>query len=391
MTDFLPWVFGAVVVAAAAGGVWFSLRRPETAAGGEEAYQQALEAWLDGEPEEATRLLRQVVEANPDRVEPFLQLGTLLREQGDAARAAVLHRSLTVRPGLNQARKVSIGLALAEDLLALEKWQDTGAVLDTIMRQAQNRSRYWRCRFRQFHGAGKHPDAARALKKAPRFVPEKDRDWFVRAYVSYQLDRALQHVRLGELSAARPRLRDVERLSAAHPRATLVRALLAAKDEDPTEALTLTAEGLLDSPEELAVFLPTLQELLLASGQYARTIPILERACQAENSPPSLWIDLALLYEKLGEREKALRFLESKSGQGQFTPNIAAPFMRLLAGQAGQSDFLDVWHLLDMPAPARGWTCSSCGRLENGVRWFCPGCGGFDTFVRNFSPAEASS
>ena len=390
MTEYLPWFFACVVVLAATVGVWWSLRRPQPAVGGDEAYQQALEAWVQGEADEAIRLLRMVVQDNPEHIEPFLHLGTLMREQGDASRAAVLHRSLTVRPGLNQARKIAIGLALAEDLLALEKWADAGAVLDTIMRPAQNRARYWRARFRQFHGAGNLPDAARALKKAPRFVAEKDKGWFQNAYVSYQLDRALEHVRLGELSAARPRLRDVERMPQAHPRATLVRAMLAARDEDPTEALTLTAEGLLDSPEELAVFLPTLQEVLLHSGQYARTVPILERACQAENAPPSLWVNLALLYEKLGQRDKALRFLESKTGRGNFTPNQAAPFLRLLAQDAPPGDFLDVWHLLDMPAPARGWTCRRCGRLENGIRWFCPACGAFDSFQQNFTRQEGS-
>jgi predicted Zn-dependent protease len=243
--------------------------------------------------------------------------------------------------------------------------------------------RYWLSRFKQFHGLDNQPEAARTLKRAAKHVPGKDREWFLSAYVSYQLDRALQHVRLGELSAARPRLRDVERMEQAHPRATLVRAMLAARDQDPAEALTLTADGLLDSPRELAVFLPILQEALLHSGQYARTVPILERACQEENSPPSLWVDLALIYEKLGDREKALLFLESKIGQAKFTPNDAAPFLRLLAGDAPASDFLEVWQMLDLPSPARGWTCQRCGRLENGIRWFCPGCHGFDSFVQD--------
>ena len=141
----------------------------------------------------------------------------------------------------------------------------------------------------------------------------------------------------------------------------------------------------------LAVFLPVLQDVLLRSGQYARTIPILERACQSENAPPSLWIDLALLYEKLGEREKALRFLESKAGRGNFTPNAAAPLLRLLAIDAPASDLTEVWNMLNMPAPARGWACGKCGRLENGIRWFCPGCLRFNTFHPSQAVPEVGS
>jgi lipopolysaccharide biosynthesis regulator YciM len=385
VTEFLPWILGAIAVLAAAGTLWHTFRPSSEPIAFEDMYQRALELWLDGDVEEATDLLKQVVQASPGTVEPFIQLGNLLRIQGDPARAAVLHRGLTVRPGLSRGQKVTIGLALAEDLLALDKWEDAGAVLDTLVRDATGRTRYWRARFRQFHGMGSRPDAARSLKRARKHVQPKDRPWFDQAYASYQLDRALEHVRMGELSEARPRLRDVEKFEFARTRTTLVKAMLAAADQDPAEALTLAADGLLDSPEELAVFLPVLQDVLLRSGQYARTIPILERACQSENAPPSLWIDLALLYEKLGKRDKALRLLESKAGRGNFTPNAAAPFLRLLAQDAPASDFSEVWNMLNMPAPARGWACGSCGRLENGIRWFCPACLGFDTF----NPSQA--
>ena len=82
----------------------------------------------------------------------------------------------------------------------------------------------------------------------------------------------------------------------------------------------MATEELLDNPEELAIFLPVLQEVLLPTGQYARTIPILERACQAENAPPSLWIDLAMLYEKLEQRD------EGPESAGE--PRPAAPISR---------------------------------------------------------------
>jgi lipopolysaccharide biosynthesis regulator YciM len=391
VSEYLPWLVGLIAVAVAAGTVWYLFRRPGDTSQQEELYQRALESWVEGELEEATALLKQVVQSNPNSLEPFLQLGNLLRIQGDPARAAVLHRGLTVRPGLSSPLKVSIGLALAEDLLALKEWEDARAVLDSLARHAHRRPRYWRARFRQFHGQDNRPEAARSLKAARKQVQEKDRPWFDEAYASYQLDRALEHVRLGELAEARPRLRDVEKMDLARVRLSLVKAMLAAADQDPAAALTLTADDLLDSPEELAVLLPVLQDVLLRSGQYARTIPILERACQSENAPPSLWIQLALLYEKLGQREKALRFLESKSGRGNFTPNAAAPLLRLLVADAPPSDLTDVWHMLNMPAPARGWACSSCGRLENGIRWFCPGCWNFNTFHPSQSVPEVGA
>lgn len=379
MSELLPWLVGLFVVLIVAGTLWTTFRRTSEEPT-QDSYLHALELWIDGEIDEAALMLRQVVEANPESIEPYLQLGNVLRLQGDARRAAVLHRGLTARPGLSRAQKITVGLALAEDLIDLERWEEAGQVLDTLIRDATPRARYWKARFAQRHGQGNLPEAARTLKFAPRHVPEKDAPWFRTAYAGYQLDRALSHAMNGEESEARRRLKDVEKLPGTGPRVTLIRALLAAYAQDAAEALTVAAKGLLDSPRELAIFLPVLENVLLKTGQYARTIPILERACQSENAPPSLWIDLALLYEKLGEREKAFYLLESKRNHPAFTPDSAAPYLRILAAEQPDADFSRVWALLSKPTASQGWICCRCEQTAERVRWFCPSCKNFDSY-----------
>jgi len=173
VTDLVVWILGIFAVAAAGGTIWYLFREQPQSSNTNELYQHALEKWLDGELAEATTLLTQVVQTNPTAMEPFLQLGNLLRLQGDPARAAVLHRGLTVRQNLSKGEKVLIGLALAEDLIDLEEWGDAGAVLDSLVRHASQQTRYWRARFRQFHGQDKRPDAARLSSAAPRLFPKK--------------------------------------------------------------------------------------------------------------------------------------------------------------------------------------------------------------------------
>ncbi len=370
---------GVVVVAAVAGVLWSLFRRSEGKQG-DSGYLHALEHWLAGDEDEAARLLTEVVQDDPSSVDPYLQLGNLLRRRGDAARAAVLHRGLTVRPGLTRDQRVTIGLALAEDLNALERWDESGEVLDELVRDATGRSAYWRARFTHQDGQGNEPDAARALKTAARFCPERDRTWFRAAYTSYQLDRALRHAGAGEAGEAKARLKDVAKNPAATARIALVRAVLAAVEGDAARALTVASEELLDSPQELAVFLPLLQDVLLETGQFARTVPILERACQSEHAPPRLWINLALLYEKLDQREKALRLLEAKSGNPGLTPDAAAPYLRHLAREIPDTDMGRAWNQLAMPKPPSVWTCAACGHVASGVRWFCPSCRAFETF-----------
>ncbi|MBE0565635.1 MAG: tetratricopeptide repeat protein [Krumholzibacteria bacterium] len=376
---FIP---AAAVIAVVGILVWRTFRAPVRRAV-EDGYQQALELWISGERDEAVRVLTSVVKANPEAVDPFLTLGNLLRRRGDASRAAVLHRGLTLRADLPRGKKITVGLALAEDLVALQRWDDAREVLDSVMKDASDRAAYWKVRFAQWQGQGNLPEAARTLKAAPRFVAERDRPWFVKAYVAFQLDRARAHAARGEAADARARLKDVEKIPEAAIRAALVRAVLAAVTDDAHEAVTVASEELLDSPEELAIFLPLLQDVLLRTGQYARTIPILERACQSETAPPRLWISLALLYEKLDQRPKALRLLEAKAGRPNFTPDAAEPYLRVLMREAKGTDAARVWSLLARPARPGSWTCAVCGRREEQVRWFCDDCRAFDSFTRD--------
>jgi lipopolysaccharide biosynthesis regulator YciM len=387
--NILPWLVGAVVVAVVLVVLWRNFRQQDTAPQRDD-YLYALELWIEGELEDAAALLHTVVHKDPQAVEPFIHLGNLLRLQGDPERAAVLHRGLTVRPDLTLAQKIVVGLSLAEDLNALVRWDESGQVLDTLLRNATNRSRYWRARFYQRHGQGNLAEAARTLKNAVKYAPRRDNEWFTNAYASYQLDRALKSALDGEKGDARARLKDVKNLPVAESRAALVTAILAAIENDAATAVTVASEQLLHSPEELGIFLPLLQEVLLGTGQYARTIPILERACQAEGAPASLWIDLAMLYEKLDDREKALRLLQTKAGRAHFSPDAAAPYLKMLMADVPDSDVATTWGMLSMPQAPDGWNCTSCAHRADHVRWYCPQCGSFDTFVAAPDAGEVS-
>lgn len=381
MNSLLPFMFGAAVVAGVAGLLWAAIgRRPVPPS--KEDHLQALDLWLDGDLPGAGNLLRKVIQNDPHAIDPYLQLGNLMRLMGDPQRASVLHRGLTVRPDLPLTKKMAVGLSLAEDLIALERWADVGQVLDSLLHHADGTSRYWKARFHQHYGQENLPDAARALKAARTHVPEHDRPWFNQAYAAFQLDRALAHVLHGEAGDAEARLKDVAKIPEAKKRAALVRAMLSAATGEHDAALEETAGSLMDSPEELSLFLPFLQSVLLAKGQYAKTIPILEAACQPDNSPASFTVHLALLYQKLGDHERAVQLILNKRGAPDLTPDAAAPYLRLLASAEPDSDMSRVWHALSLPPPDKDWRCRACGNISDHIRWFCGSCRSFDTFAQ---------
>lgn len=381
MNSILPVAVGIIVLAAAAVAIYLSFRDSKQPASSDD-YSNALEHWIEGNLDEAQALLHKMVHDNPEAAEPFYQLGNLLRIRGDAERAAVLHRGLTVRSNLTPTQKMWVGLSLAKDLNALGQWEGARDVLDSLPKQVMVRPQYWKTRFAQWHGLGDLPEAGRTLKNAARQVQEKDRPWFLSAYASYQLDRALTHALASESGEANARLRDVKSIAGTTSRSALVRAILAAVQNDPATAVSIASDSLLDSPEELDVFLPLLQEVLLASGQFARSMPILERACQSENAPPSLWIDLAMLYEKLGQRENGLLLLESKAGSPNFTPDAAAPYLKMLAKDVPNSDFAKVWSMLSMPGPTMAGFAATAATAKNGSIGSAPPVGDFIPIVQ---------
>lgn len=389
MSDFLTWLVVGSAAVGAAVVLWRIWVRPRPEPNADD-YQHALQLWIEGEREEAAAILRRVVQKQPDAFEPFLYLGNLLRELGDAGHAVVLHRGLTMRGELTPGQKIASGLALAEDLLALGQYHEAGQVLDTLQVHAAESKRFWKARFAQHQGAGELPDAARVLKAAAKQVPERDAAWFREAYASFQLDRAVGHALAGESGEARARLRDVENMPESGSRAALVRAILSARADDAAAALTEATDNLLDEPEELDIFLPLLQDALLRGGQFTRTIPLLETACLSENAPASFAVDLAILYEKLDQRDKAMRVLTIKSGQSDLTPNVAAPFLRMLLRESPDTPFARVWKFLQMPRPPRDWVCGHCGRVDARVRWFCPDCRSFRSHRRGTRRREES-
>ncbi len=386
MTGFSAWFVGLAVLLLAGFALWRILRRPPAAAG-EDLYSRALERWLAGDLTGARDLLRELVDREPDRVDPYLQLGILLRSTGDARRAAVMHRSLAVRPGLPTHKRVTIGLELVEDLVALGQWSEARTVLDDLALHAVASPRYHYANFAVAHGLGDHAAAAEALRVGEKRVPATERERFRRSRAAYLVDRGLMLARGNQLDQARHWLSQARDLPEARGRSLLVRAVVAARAQAPEDAVAAATEGLRDYPSEMAPVLPILQEALLETGQFAKAIPILETACQTESSPPALWVALALLYEKTGRRNDAIGVLETKQGDPRLTPDAAAPYLRQLASVTPEAPFNRLWRVLTMPPQARGWACRTCGRQERELRWFCPDCRSFDSFGPRALPA----
>lgn len=372
----------AVVVLAVLVAMLLRTRKP--AEPQDDAYIRGLELWLAGDKRGAVDAMRLAVDRDPGGVDPYLQLGNFLRRTGDARRAAALHRSLAARSGLAESKRLAVSLALAEDLIALRQWDEAGRILTEIQRRKPDDPRFWRARFHQFLGGGDAAAAADALKLAMKRLPPPDSERFRTDLVVFQLDRALESVRLDRTNEARKLVKDAENQgpiagTAMTARAAYVRGLAQLADERADLAAETVTAGLLAAPDQSELLLPVLQKALLTTGHYERSVPILESACQSADAPPSLWIALAMLHEKLGDRELAVRLLEGKSADHRLTLAAAAPFLRILVNDLPDCDFKRIWLSLNSRTGPTAWHCSACGQTLKELRWVCPACRAVDT------------
>ena len=109
----LPFIIILIVVII--GVLTFFYFQPKQQAKTESIYTDALNAMVRGDKRTALKHLRDVVKQDTNHVDAYLQMGDILREEGNALAAIKIHQSLTVRPNLKNDVKIHIHRSLALD------------------------------------------------------------------------------------------------------------------------------------------------------------------------------------------------------------------------------------------------------------------------------------
>jgi lipopolysaccharide biosynthesis regulator YciM len=380
------WLLVISITTACAIAYWFFAIRLQRTTVQEDSYTRGLEQWLSGDTSAAITSMRNAIDNDPSSIDPYLQLANLLRENGDARRAEILHRGLTVRPGISPHKQFSISLALAQDLIELEKWGEAKELLDSLQRNNPSTPVFWQNRFRQWAGMNEMDSASKTLKTAVKKVSDNHKDTFNNWHELFLLDRA--QVANSELNSsfANKLVKPINKESCNYPFKLFIQANAALVDEDFEKCAELSTEGLLNNPNFADLYFPLLEKSLLSSGRYERTIPILESACQNDSVPASIIVALAILYDKTGDRERAVRLLSNKSEDPSYSPVTVSPFLKLLVNDLPKSDFTCVWDNIYLSNDKSVWKCSNCSKLYPIKRWYCATCNNFETVLKSNLP-----
>ena len=114
-------ILSILVIAIGASLFFYYKKKPLIKNNSNKLYTEALNMLVRGDSQNAIRLLRDVVKQDTNHLDAYLQLGDILRDEGNSQNAIKIHQSLTVRPGLDDKLQIQIHKSLAKDYLSLNE------------------------------------------------------------------------------------------------------------------------------------------------------------------------------------------------------------------------------------------------------------------------------
>ena len=114
-------ILSILVIAIGTSLFFYYKKKPLIKNNSNKLYTEALNMLVRGDSQNAIRLLRDVVKQDTNHLDAYLQLGDILREEGNSQNAIKIHQSLTVRPWLDDKLQIQIHQSLAKDYLSLNE------------------------------------------------------------------------------------------------------------------------------------------------------------------------------------------------------------------------------------------------------------------------------
>lgn len=151
--------------------VFYYYLKPKKIQRFESLYTDALNAIVRGDSKTALTLLRQVVRQDTDHINAYLQMGEILREQGQAQQALKIHKSLTVRPNLTEEQQFEVHRSMAMDYMSLDMIDKAKQEAEIILKLEK-----------------KNPWAMQLLLE----IAEKERNWVKAAQVAKDIQKITQ-------------------------------------------------------------------------------------------------------------------------------------------------------------------------------------------------------
>ena len=324
---------------------------------------------LLGERVPARKLLAELVRSGNAPIEAYLQLGAILREDGEPARALALHQGVLARQELLPDLRRLAELGVAEDLLALDRVEEAQRRLEALDASLVDES-VLALHARALHRLGRVDDAAQVLRRRSRICPQGPAD-----ASRYLAEIAREALAKHEHDVARRRAREARQFDPTQPWAYAVEGDVKLAEGKPAEALEIWRTGLANTRAGRGTLLTRVVDVAFRSGQLERIVEELESLRAEHPEDPELWGAVADLRLRRGDRETFLLLVEDPPAGVTHTLERSVGWLRVLLAQNDEKAVQRVFRALPDSFGPRRWRCPACNHAEDEPRAACMRCG----------------
>lgn len=342
------------------------IRRSEPAG---DNYQEALRALIDGRETEAIKRLRDTVMKDTDNVDAYIRLGRLMRERGDAEKAAHIHQSLTVRPALKRSEELVIYDELVEDYLAMDRVEKSIGLLKELIKLSPKKLYYLRRLLAMLLTRKRTDEAAETLKQHKKLFSAK------KETATWNAELARLQWEKGEDEKAADTLKQAQKLAKNHPYVFIVQIQHLAGKNDKTKARSLIDKFLKLYPEYADKVLGLTEKVYFDLGIYEKVVPLYEDLLKRYPDKYEVRLRLARLKAKEGAPDAAIELINEVLASCPGDVGFLLERTRLLLDQGNWEAARESFDKLSEQLVFMPSICASCGERLEETAWLCTSCG----------------
>ena len=325
----LFFLLSILVIALGASFYFYLKKKPKQKNNSNTLYTEALNMLVRGDSNNAIRLLRDVVKQDTNHLDAYLQLGDILREEGNSQNAIKIHQSLTVRPGLNDKLQNQIHQSLAKDYLSINEISLAKKEAEMILNI--NKNDFWATEFlldlaEKNHDWGQAAQLIKTLEKNNK----SDITRFVRFKVYEGMEKFEDDDRKGAEQCFNKAISLAPNFGLPH----LHLGNLFSENRNLVKALEHWEQfALLDTENGSSVY-SKIEAALFDLGRFSEVEKFYHRALK--NNPENLdaLAKIANVLEEKGERQKALELVDEALRQHEDSIKLRLMKLKLSIQQA---------------------------------------------------------
>jgi len=333
-------------------------------------YIRGLNLVLSRRTDEALELFIQMAKVDDDTLETHFALGHLFRRRGEVDRAIRVHQNLLARPNLSQAQRDQALYSLAEDYLGAGLFDRAEGLYgeltesDTVAKSALERLVYIYEREREW---------AKAIESHRRLeILSGEKSGRI---AHYYCELAEQALRDGDLPGAREHLKRTTRSASGGLRGLLIRAGIAKREEQYSEARALFEQLIANNRDFISEVLTDLYDCYQTAGHEPEFERYIE---QLVANDPSLASEVAYaaIMAELTESPALARCIEEFVLRDEVLADLVdVEELEAAVGEVKRAMLQRISGALRKLALAGvRYRCTNCGYSTQRLIWHCPSC-----------------